>query len=132
MNRIALIIFLTSILLSGCSGAVTSPDAAIDDVTVGTAQAMDSGNWTWGHWTIRISEDHNSAEVVPVRESSLHLNVTKFVEGPPCPDCMWIGKAWGLPDGTVKLQINLMHPYYFNPEFTGFDVRGIVIFRRSM
>lgn len=131
MNRIILAILITSILVSGCSGAVTSPDADCKDVTTEITQAIDSNNWTWGQWNIRISDDHSTAEVIPVRAGSLHLNVTKFVEGPPCPDCLWIGKAWGLPDGTVKLQVNLRHPYYYNPEFTGFDVRGIVVFKAT-
>ena len=132
MVNVMRVISLIAILFAfGCSNTVTDPNIRFQDNSTPIISAQKTNHWTWGHWTIRISEDHNSAEVIPLRQSSLHLNVTPFVEGPPCPDCLWIGKAWGLPDGTVKLQINLRHPYYWNPEYTGFDVRGIVIFKAT-
>jgi hypothetical protein len=85
----------------------------------------------WGNYRIAISPDHNTVEILPQRAASYHLNITPFVEEAPCSDCLWIGKVTALPDGTIALKINLRHPFFGHPEYTGFDVRGICMFKAT-
>jgi hypothetical protein len=131
MAKKFLIILIASILVSGCSSGVVTPDdkQAKNDPRVAVGPA--SNQWIWGNYTIRIKGDLSSAEIIPRRMVSLHLNVTPFVEGPPCPNCLWVGKPHGYPNGTIKLKITLQHPFKWNPEYTGFDVRGITVFKAT-
>jgi hypothetical protein len=129
--RVFILILLTTILVSGCSSGVVTPDTEQIKLEPRIAVGPASNQCIWGNYTIRIKGDLSSAEVIPRRESSLHLNVTRFVEGPPCPNCMWVGKPHAAANGTFKLKITLIHPYAWNPEYTGFDVRGITMFKAT-
>ncbi len=67
-------------------------------------------------------------EKLPVRTADAHLNVTPFVEPPHCNHCLSIGKPQVQPDGTIKLKVTLRHPFPYQPQYTGFDVRGTIMF----
>ena len=126
------ILTFTSLLVLGCSQSVVSPDGVLDAGSRPVEGAAFGGNqWIWGSYTIAISGDHAEAEFVPLRGSSLHLNVNGFVEGPPCPKCLSLGVPHAQPDGTVKLGVILRHPFPLQPEYTGFDVRGIAVFKAT-
>ena len=123
------ILFGACFFLLGCSQSVVQPGNETDALPKVAAYA--SNQWIWGQYTIIISADRTQAELMPLRESSFHINVTKFVEGPPCPDCLWIGKSHLTPGGTILVKVNLRHPFYGHTEYTGFDVRGIVVFQTT-
>ena len=82
----------------------------------------------WDYALFRVSEDHLSIERIPYRASSIHVNVTRFVEPPECAQCLTIGKPDIQADGSIKVKVTLRHPFPDQPEFTGFDVRGTVMF----
>jgi hypothetical protein len=123
---------LATLFLVGisCSQSVVSPENASPNPhkLIGINETPD---WIWSYYTIAVTEDLTNAELIPVRSPALHLNVNKFVEGPPCPDCLKIGKPILQPDGTIKLKVWLSHPFPGQPEYTGFDVRGITIFKAT-
>ena len=121
---ILLIIWLCPL---GCSHSMTSPETP-DGRQCSPHVIASANQWEWGSYTIAISADRSKAEVIPTRTSSWHLNVTPFVEGPPCPTCLAIGKPQLQGDGTIKLKVWLRHPFPGHLEYTGFDVRGIVVF----
>jgi len=131
MAKYIFIVILGSMLVSGCSTSAVIPDSDQERLEPRTAIGIPSNQWIWGNYTIRIKGDLSSAEVIPHRAASLHLNVTPFIEGPPCPDCLWVGKPHGAPNGTILLKITLQHPFKWNPEYTGFDVRGITVFKAT-
>ncbi len=123
-------ILLASLLVIGCSQTATAPGD--NQVDAGRPVANETLNeWIWGRYNIVISADRTEAEVLPVRNSSSHLNVTNFVEGPTCPNCLAISKPLLQPDGTIKLKVWLTHPFQGHPEYTGFDVRGILVFEST-
>ena len=128
MKKFVLIFFLPIFL--GCSQVVTIPDA-VDDIQYPVERDASAHEWEWGSYTVRISEDRMEAEIVPCRTSTLHLNVNPFVEGPLCPNCLTIGNFQPQGDGTFKLTVWLRHPFPGHPEYTGFDVRGIVVFKAT-
>lgn len=129
MKKSLCLIILLPILL-GCSQGITQPDA-VDDIQCAVERAASTNGWEWGSYTIRISEDRTNADIVPSRTSSLHLNVNPFVEGPLCPNCLTIGNLQPQGDGSFKLTVWLRHPFPGHPEYTGFDVRGIVVFKAT-
>jgi len=126
-----LIIFMLVLALSGCSrandavGPGSYEDVSIRPGNIGLAQA---DRWNWGMWVFDIDETHSRVEMIPWRESNLHYNVTSFVEGPPCPNCLATGPIQPKGDGTFKIDVTLKHPFPGMPRYTGFDVRGVVIF----
>jgi hypothetical protein len=122
---------LILIVLSGCSISNLTTPGANEDASQLKLTSYTPNQWIWGDFKIRISADRKSAEILPQRTASYYLNITSFVEGPPCPKCLWIGKIISLPGGTIQLKINLQHPFYGHPEYTGFDVRGICVFKAT-
>ncbi len=129
MSRTILIVFIW-LFLSGCSQGILAPDA-LPQTDISVYHWQPDNVWSWGHYTIRVSEDRTSTEILPMRSASWHLNVTPFVEGPPCPNCLTISKPQPQGDGTIKLTVWLRHPFPGQPEYTGFDVRGIVVFKAT-
>jgi len=81
----------------------------------------------WGVWKISISDDHRSADVIPVRAADLHLNVLNLIQNNPCNDCLRISNVTPQPSNQLTADLTLIHPFPGLPEYTGFDVRGIFI-----
>jgi len=113
-------------LFLGCSSANTP--ATIPSKALQPSNSEGAQRWTWGQWMFYISELHDSIEAVPIRETDWHVNILKFLEGPPCSNCLKIGAPIIQPDKTVKLKVMLTHPFPTQPQYTGFDVQGVVIF----
>jgi hypothetical protein len=121
-----IIVILIGVFLVGCSqgaDSVTTPQAE----PIRESKSIDN-DWTWNQWMFSVDESHSVVEAVPMRTADKNLNVTRFVEKTPCTNCLQLGKLLPQGDGTYKLNVSLRHPYPNNPEFTGFDVRGVVIF----
>ena len=126
-----LILFTLVLALCGCSNAhdaiapSNNGDASIRPANIVLAQPH---RWNWGTWLFYIDQTHTRLQILPWRESNLHYNVTSFVEGPPCPTCLATGPVQPQGDGTLKIDVTLKHPFPGMPYYTGFDVRGVVIF----
>jgi hypothetical protein len=84
----------------------------------------------WGEWTIYINDKHDEVVVVPKRESRFHLNTLKFLES-YCSNCLQIAGFSNNSDGTFNLTVKITHPFPGHPEYTGFDVKGIMMFNGS-
>jgi len=130
--RIALktILIISVLLIVGCghAGDVAAPGVSGDGEYRTLMRPPQLDRWAWGTWVFSVNEDHTSLEAVPVRGGALHYNVLKFVEGFPCPNCMTIGSPQPQGDGTFKVKVMLQHPFPGLPQYTGFDVRGTVVF----
>ena len=129
MNKLILSLFVSIFLLLGCAQTSVSPE--LTPVTLSAPSTGQTIDWIWDRQTIAVSADLTEAESVPLRNESLHLNVNMFVEGPPCPKCLKVGKPKLLDDGTFTIEVTLRHPFPNQPEYTGFDVRGIVVFKAT-
>jgi len=132
--RKLLLPLLVIIFLCGCAtgplDAVT-PGSSIDvDLSTQAYQAPDGPYNLWGEWTLFIDESHTSAQMVPVRGARLHLNALKFLET-QCGDCVEITKLENNGDSTIDLTVRIKHPWPGVPQYTGFDVKGIIMFNGS-
>ena len=85
----------------------------------------------WGEYSIYINDTHDQVEVVPKRQPRFHLNALKFLES-YCTDCVKPLKMKNNGDGTVDLTIMIKHPFPGMPEYTAFDVKGIIMFNGSL
>ena len=127
---------LLSSFLFGCAGApsgTTSPPLIQTNQQNLTAQAPAEAtgeNWLWSMGTLYINDDHSAVEAVPRRADGFHLNALKFLEQ-YCADCLKITGISDNGDGTINLTVQIKHPFPDNPEYTGFDVKLIIMFDGS-
>jgi hypothetical protein len=130
MYRILLPMAIVMMVAFGCASPssvapeINNPDLKNTELNVNNPHRL------WGEWTWYINEDHDRIDVVPKRESRFHLNTLKFLES-YCTDCVKIIKIKKNGDGTIDATVRITHPFPDNPEFTGFDVKGIIIFKGS-
>ncbi|MCX6645439.1 MAG: hypothetical protein NTY09_03650 [bacterium] len=79
-----------------------------------------------GYWQVSISED-KAVEIIPQRETAMHLNVLGLLEGGLCQDCLVIEGVEFHPDNIFSAIMVVHHPFPQMLEYTVFDVRGIFI-----
>ncbi len=124
---ITAILFAMVVAALGCSQSAepTSPESIStphDPATLG-----DGSRYLWGMYEISGDASHETAEITPVRNVSFHANVRKFMENGPCVNCVKIVKIAKNADGNTVFTIRMMHPFPAYFQFTGFDVRAILI-----
>ncbi len=131
-------ILIASSLILSCSGKAPANTPTAPDVSGQTANHEmvrtnadpGSGHHLWASSLVRIDPDRLTAELFPLRAAADHWNILNFLEKAPCSDCLQIAGMHPGPDGTVYVDILIKHPFE-NPNLTGFDVRGIVMFNGS-
>jgi hypothetical protein len=121
----ALVIFVFA--ACGCSSQlnVTSPD---ESAVYAASQAIQNPRWTWDLGLYMVSADHARIDKLPVRLAGAHMNVTPFLECPKGDGCLKMGQPLVQADGTIKVSVILTHPFPGIKKYTGFDVRGTIMF----
>jgi len=130
--------FLTLVfllILPACSQGISdavSPDLEQD---VSFKESNSEPNYiTWGVYDMVIARDGSSWSIAPNRTAEAywgyHLNAVKLLEVSPGKNCIRIEKIEVLPEGNLAVDISITHPYN-HPCYTGFDVRGIIMFPSS-
>ncbi len=130
MCRILLIVIVMAMLV-GCAHSQTGPIAPSLDVRPCGIGGIDDPHRLWGEFTLYFSGDHSRVEIAPKRLGRLHLNSTKFLED-YCKDCLEVTNIVNNGDGTIDLAVRITHPFPGHPEYTGFDVKGIIMFNASV
>jgi hypothetical protein len=123
----ALLLWITA----GCggSGGPVAPDYSQSSTQ--RHSTIDSVHTIFAYGLISVSENLDRVELIPVRAAADHYNVRQFLEEGPCFDCVTIANFQPQPDGIISMDIQLAHPFVGLNQFTGFDVRGIVMFNGS-
>jgi len=122
-----------ALIVCGCAGNPTIPsidDGSSEDLLVAGMSSQDGNHRLWGEWKILIDADHTHAEAIPIRSGRFHLNALKFLEE-YCTDCLKILGLHNNGDGTIDMMVQITHPFDNHPEYTGFDVKGIIMFNGS-
>ncbi|HEX9744317.1 MAG TPA: hypothetical protein VGB30_02725 [bacterium] len=129
--RVSVILFLL-IAPAGCaSGNSISPTInQAPEIQTGNSVITDGPYMLWGEWTFYFNESHNQVDAVPRRAGRFHLNALKFLEE-YCTDCLNITEIKNNGDSTIDLTVQIRHPFPGHPEYTGFDVKGIIMFEGS-
>ena len=129
MRSLGLIIILLS-FMAGCSTySPVLPDS--NDVHPGLARETQSGaHMLWQRSRFYFNEARDRVDVIPQRMGDIHLNALKFLEE-YCADCVEIVSVQNNGDSTVDLTVRITHPFANLPEYTGFDVKGIIMFNGS-
>jgi len=122
----ALPLFILFILvLTGCgTGYVTAPE----EPGLSTNRMQDSSTHRfWGIYDVFI-DPVDGPSVVPLRTLEGHLNATGFLEVAPCASCIVVSNPNNLGDKEWMVDVQIRHPFIGLDKYTGFDVRGIVMF----
>ena len=130
--RINILLALLTAMAVGCAARTpVMPDSGNQALqVVQNISAPDDQHRLWGEYTWYVNANHDHIDVVPRRQARLHLNALKFLES-YCTDCVKITKIKNNGDGTIDATVRIKHPFPDNPEYTGFDVKGIVMFSGS-
>ena len=128
--QISLIILL--FLLQGC-GRNENPVAPQSDypgtqtVLTDSQRTVQSNRYLWGIWDVRISEDYETVEIIPDRNSTIHFNTVRLMEEVPCTTCIVIIIKQLIPPDILSVDFRLEHPFPAPLNLTAFDLRGIII-----
>ena len=134
--RCIFIILAVGMVVLGCARDPLSPpsvsgDAAVSaPALVGRSNTADGPYRLWGEWDLFIDAEHERVDVIPRRDMHMHLNALKFLEQ-YCKDCLQITSIRNNGDSTIDLTVRITHPFNGFPEYTGFDVKGIIMFNGS-
>ncbi|HDS30358.1 MAG TPA: hypothetical protein ENN67_04860, partial [Firmicutes bacterium] len=123
---ILLIIFIA---VSGCSGNPATPDVRTEreqsDSIIGSVPDSTIRS-NLGYFELTVCTETGDAEIVPVRTSGMHLNVTQMMNNTMGISLAGVPSESDPPNGYVVMDITLTHPLAL-PQFTGFDVMGIMM-----
>ena len=129
---------ISIVLLFGgaCSGtgrsipSAPSPDTGVTASSAQPTSDVPSNHYLWAYFRVCVDPAANHVEIMPFRDISGHLNVLQFLEKGPCNNCVSIVGVTPTPQGTKKFDVKIRHPFA-SLNFTGFDVRGIAMFKGS-
>ena len=135
-----LILSALAVLFLGCSSGghhespvETNTTPSPTDFTEGIAPAGNSQHACLLYCMIHLDVTDRTDprfEVIPVRLSTMHMNVLQFLETSPCTDCFRIDHLHFTQPDVLAFYVYLTHPYA-NLNYTVFDVRGILMFDGS-
>lgn len=134
LTRILTIIILV-LLVSGCSGngsplepeVCAPPEGDLQLTGESVSESGDQSRYIWAYYNIMIDPDEGKLEVVTPRQITGHWNVLRFLDKTPCGDCLKLSNLQLTGPDEISIDVTIRHPFD-NPDLTGFDVRGIVMF----
>ena len=92
--------------------------------------SKDNTHYLWAYTLVSYDPATNDFEAIPLRNVADHWNVLKYLEQGPCTNCVSIKSAKRLINNNLLVTVQIKHPFPI-ANFTGFDVRGIAIFKGS-
>ncbi len=119
-----LAILITVLAITGCSGNRNSPVES--DIPGGLTKApaeSHSRRVLWGIYDICLDVTNLTAEVIPLRTTDVHFNITPMVVPPACSDCVAMKiNSFNPSTRIMDMDITLKNP----TAVSGHDVRGIL------
>ncbi len=133
ISCVLVLVFLA--LAAGCSSG--HHNAVAPGLTQGGSADLDRGsaaknhNIVWGLWDVRIDPLSGAVEIAPLRSAQWTLDMVKFLQPPAGPSggiqIELIDNSEWLSAGRLQLDVSLTHPFPGLPQFTGADVRGVLV-----
>lgn len=129
----AVIIVAISILMMAgmsCSSGnspVIPPGLSINQESENPKSEAAGNQYNMGYSLIQIDTENPDVEIIPVRTADLHLNITGIMNSTMGVSAQIIPGESDIPNGLVAVDIALTHPFGTLPQFSGFDVTGILM-----
>jgi len=129
-------IIILILILSASMGCASGDPVAPDDCMLSETPAVSghtassvSARHLWGVWDIGINTGTGEVDIVPARQAELHVNALALLEPPPMMDLTIDTDTLvvDIPANYCSVDVLLTHPFPGLDEYTGFDVRGIVL-----
>ncbi len=125
--RHLLTITLVLLILSGCSGSsYRDPASPLTPDSDKLAGDSFSDQFLWGLYDIKFDQETLQAEIKPLRNPSVELNVLKFLEPSAGSSFISITDLEFSPP-LVNFTMGINHPFSGRADLTGFSVRGVVL-----
>ncbi len=125
------LILLLLILHAGCSGSGSPLTPGTSQTSVQNQYEVNKVHSVLWYGAVKVDEINASVEFIPARQTLTHFNIRSFTEEGPCTDCLKLKNFEVLPGDIFSFDIQLSHPFPGLDQYTGFDVRGVVIFNGS-
>jgi len=122
------LILILALFAIGCGGNPATPDVS-ENSPLSSGRSVSSGpvHHCFGYYIIEADAASMSAEVVPVRSSDWHLNLVGLLNSTMGVSATLIPSQSDPSNGLFVMDISLTHPFGDKTQFTGFDVKGILI-----
>jgi len=115
------------IFVMGCQGNPMIPGTSpASDAQVRTATS-DEVHHCLGYYALIVDMQSPEITVVPIRSTSLHLNITGILNSTMGVSAVGIPSEHDPANGLFVFDITLTHPFSAKPQFAGFDVKGILM-----
>ncbi len=113
---------------SGCSGNTVAPDVS-DPQEPGPViqQENETGHGCLGFYLLEIDTENQQINPVKLRTGEMHLNLTSVLNSTMGLSVAGVPSEHDPPNGIFTFDITLSHPFATKPQFSGFDVKGILI-----
>ncbi len=119
------------LIVLGCTNVPLTTAPPGDPKLSGSSGESGSSRVLWGYYFMHLNDDHTVLEVEPARGVQFHFNALGMIEKID-PELLAIDDYTIHDDDTITAIISITHPVPEDqPRFTGFDVRGIVMFPQS-
>jgi hypothetical protein len=134
--RYSLLVIIVAVMSVGCAHTDQNPLVPVEERGLSSPHPAalpaerDGPYRLWWEGLFYIDAAHERVDVVPRRDMHLHLNALKFLEE-YCKNCLQITSILNNGDGTIDLTVRITHPFPGLPQYTGFDVKGIIMFQGS-
>ncbi|HEX9744115.1 MAG TPA: hypothetical protein VGB30_01700 [bacterium] len=123
---LSLILAVLFFLVIGCSGDNKDPvNQTIEPYPDNTLQ-ISSGHYLFGYNLLQCDTENGSIDVIPVRSTDFHLNVTGILNATMGVSASIVPGESDPPNALFVLDITLTHPLSAQ-KFSGFDITGILI-----
>ncbi len=121
-------ILLLAVLICGCGKDPTLPPAGPDQTSKAQDTPADGQNHTLlGLYNIAIDTGTWEMDVVPVRTTDIHLNLTGVMNNTAGLSIALVLPECDFPTGLIVFDMTLTHPIADALQFTAFDMRGIMM-----
>ncbi|MCX6646122.1 MAG: PKD domain-containing protein [bacterium] len=127
MLKHSIIIVIILAILSGCSKGDNPVVPGSQEITPDkVSQQNEPDHFLLGYFDGRIDLRNEAIEMVPMRTSEMHLNISKFIEN-PITNLSISNYNIDWDTSIISVDIGFTHPLAGFDEYAGFDMKGIFI-----
>jgi hypothetical protein len=131
MRKFFIFMVILMPVMAGCAAqSPISPGLGSEAIQTPIPPPSENPHHIWWQGNLFFNAAHDQVDAVPSRDMNLHLNTLKFLES-NCANCLKIIGIKNNGDSTIDLTVRVWHPFAGHPEYTGFDVKGIIMFNGS-
>jgi len=131
MSRMFIAIGLTALCVAlldpGCQRDVTTPGTAKPQDSTQQQSASAQSHHCLGAYLLAVDTETPEIDVVPLRTAEWHFNMTGVLNATMGVTPLLVPGQSDPAHGLIVIDITLTHPFSTKPQFSGFDIKGVLI-----